>query len=309
MSKKPKQKANHFKSTKQKFLASINRTDNSTGEEMSRKKNKATSPAVPNRGKDTLKIQARNLGQKHILKSLNENLITIVDAPAGCGKSHLAILYGLNQLLKGTYQKLIIARPCVQSYGQNLGFLPGSAEQKVLVYFQHLFDILQKQVDISLIKKAIADRRIMIVPFAFMRGKNFENAFVFCDEVQTTIPEQFRLIITRLSQGSKMILCGDSRQSDRCDQLGNGLADAIRKFKIVDDIGIVSLGAEYIVRSKIVKTIEQIYDHDSAIKKGNNEPVNTDLPKFAKNENKIKKEADKDIDTDEQIPSRDTLWT
>ena len=77
------------------------------------KKSKATSPAVPNRGKDTLKIEARNQGQKQILKSLQENEITIVDGSAGTGKSHLAVLYGLNELLKGTYEKFIIARPCV----------------------------------------------------------------------------------------------------------------------------------------------------------------------------------------------------
>lgn len=274
---KDKKKANHFKNTMQKFYASTScsgmNSEFSTNQGDLMSKQKATSPGVPNRGKDSIRIQARNLGQKNILRSINSNHITIVDGRAGSGKSYIAILYGINQLLKGTYQKVIIARPCVQSYGENLGFLPGTAQDKVLVYFQHLFDILEKQIDIGLIKKAIADKRIQIIPFAFMRGRNFQNAFVFCDEVQNTIPQQFRLIITRLSQGSKMILCGDSQQSDRCDMLGNGLADAIRKFRNVDGIGIVELGSEFIVRSSMVKTIEQIYEHDLAIKKGNNQPV------------------------------------
>lgn len=273
-------------------------------ENMSKKlKMKATEPGVVSRGKDMLKVEARNEGQRMILNSLNKNIITIVDAPAGVGKSHLAVLYGINQLFKGNYQKFIIARNIQESYGQNLGFLPGDINSKTSVYFQHLMDILSKHFQPKMIQMAVQHKQIQMVPFAYLRGRNFENSFVFCDQVQNTIPEQFRLIVSRLCEGSKMVLCGDSRQSDRKDRLGNGLADAVRKFNNVEGIGVVKLGNEYIVRSKIVQTIQQIYQADPTHRKDNNQVLDIKKSQIQQKNNC------RDTMGDGSIPSRDSLWT
>ena len=207
---------------------------------------------------------AKNSEQKNMLRIIDKNLISFVVGPAGAGKSHVAIAYALQKLFRDDCNKIILTRPIVQA-GENLGWLPGFVETKVKDYFVPLFTIMSQMIDKETLKVLTnhngTDARIQILPLAFMRGHTFSNAIVVADEFQNCSIEQMRLLITRIGENSKIIICGDTTQSDIRGI--NGLKDAIERFSGVANtdkgIGIVKLTEESIVRHPIISLIEEIY--------------------------------------------------
>lgn len=208
------------------------------------------------------KLQPKSDNQRLYLESLTKNKITLCQGPAGTGKSYLATLYALEQLQKGAYHKLIISRPLVQS-GENTGYLPGTINDKLDPYIRPIFDILDYMLTKQDLSRMIEDKRIEIVPFAYMRGRNFFNSFIILDEVQNCSYQQLLLALTRFAKNSKMVLTGDPNQSDLSIRDRGGFTKICNALKNVKDIGVTNLTLNDIVREPIVKTILEILEGEN----------------------------------------------
>lgn len=220
------------------------------------KRQKASS-GTPINHKINVSPSALNDEQKVVLKAMSENQITLIHGPAGTGKSWMATLFAFDQFIKGRFDKIIFTRPCVEAYGENLGFLPGSYEEKMAPYLMPLFSILEEKLVPAFVQELIKSKQIMTIPFAFLRGLTFKNSIVVADECQNTSPEQMRLFLTRVGEGSKAIITGDLRQTDI--RGNNGLKDAVIRLEGVKNLAVCELSQKSIVRSEIVAAIEERY--------------------------------------------------
>lgn len=200
---------------------------------------------------------AKNDEQKDVLKSFYENQLTFIYGPPGSGKTFLAIMYGLNELLNGRVDRIILTRPAVEAYGERLGYLPGDMDEKIAPYMLPIMDFLSQKLEKKYIEQMINQELIMMLPLAFMRGITFKNAFVLFDEAQNSIPQQMRLFLTRTDSTSKIIVTGDLNQSDHA--FTNGLQDAIARLDGIKGIGIKELTMNSIIRSDLVRKIEEKY--------------------------------------------------
>lgn len=206
--------------------------------------------------------KSKSENQRRYLKSLENNKITFCEGPAGSGKTYLATVMALQGLQDGLYHKLIISRPLVQS-GENTGYLPGGINDKLDPYMKPIYDILDYYLTKQDISELIQDKRLEIVPFAYMRGRNFFNSFILLDEVQNCSYEQLVLALTRYAKGSKMVLTGDIAQSDLPNYKQGGLYQIMNKLRNTDDIGVIELDNSDIVREPIVRTILEKLDDKS----------------------------------------------
>ncbi len=199
-------------------------------------------------------IQAKTDNQQVYLDSIAKNKITFCNGPAGTGKTFLATLIGINGLITNKYERLIISRPLVQS-DLPTGHLPGTIEEKLTPYIRPVMDVLAESITKKEIDTMIATKRIDIVPFGYMRGLTFKNAFVIFDEVQNCTFEQLILGLTRLGFGSKMVLSGDMFQSDLFKEKQGGMQILMSKLEGIDGIGMVNLTNSDIVREPIIQKI------------------------------------------------------
>jgi len=204
---------------------------------------------------------AKNEEQKDVLRSIDENLITIIAGSPGVGKTFLATMQGISDVLKGKYQKLILSRPCVEAFGENLGFLPGDFHSKIQPYMIPIMDILEDNLSAGAILSLIETKTIRTIPLAFMRGIEFKNSFVILDEAQNTIPSQIYMLLTRIGKNCKIVITGDPNQSDIPET--NGLVDAIDRLAGMNDIGIVQLSPKSIIRHPIIEEIEARYKQEN----------------------------------------------
>lgn len=212
-------------------------------------------------------ISAKNAEQKSALKTISENIVTFIRGYPGSGKTYLAVAYGLQKLLEGQYQQLVFTRPVVEAGGEKLGFLPGSMNDKIDPYmtpiFETLYSLIPYEIFLQLThnknekKNGIGDS-IRVIPLAFMRGLTLKKSFVVVDEAQNCKPEQIRMILTRLGEDTKIIMCGDINQSDILSN-NNGLTDAFNLLDGLENIGFVTLTEKAIVRHPLVGQIEQRY--------------------------------------------------
>jgi phosphate starvation-inducible PhoH-like protein len=234
---------------------------------MSKKRTVETASVTTSSGivLDGLKIivSAKTDEQKVFIKTLSESTITFVTAPAGCGKTFISVAYGLQQLFKGNYEKLVLTRPVIEAGGEKLGFLPGDMVEKINPYLMPIYDAMSQVVTPEIMNKLIKtsngkDSPIRIIPLAYMRGTTFRNSFIIADECQNSTPDQARMLLTRLGEGSKMIVSGDTRQTDIRGL--NGLTDAISLLEGLEGIGVVRLTEASIVRHELVKRIEEKYE-------------------------------------------------
>lgn len=208
----------------------------------------------------TVTILPRNKNQEtYVLKLLDETKdIVFGIGPAGTGKTLLAVQAAVKLFKEGTVDKIIVTRPAV-SVDEDLGFLPGTLEQKMAPWTRPIFDVLREYFDARQIEGMIEEGIIEIAPLAYMRGRTFKRSFILADEMQNATPNQTKMLLTRLGEGSKMAVTGDLAQADRLKD--NGLIDFTNRLleSTLTHIDIVNFGQGDIERHNAVKEVLQVY--------------------------------------------------
>lgn len=203
-------------------------------------------------------IEPRTKGQHLYIETMLANDLTFCIGPAGTGKTYLAVAVAVSMLKKKQIRRIVLARPAVEA-GEKLGFLPGDLQAKVNPYLRPLFDALEDMMDFTQMRKFIELDIIEIIPLAFMRGRTLNEAVIICDEAQNTSPLQMLMVLTRLGQGSKMIITGDITQIDLGAGQKSGMVEAIQILKRIKGIGTVELTQRDIVRHRLVQNIVRAY--------------------------------------------------
>ncbi|MEG1536632.1 MAG: PhoH family protein, partial [Clostridia bacterium] len=175
------------------------------------------------------------------------------------GKTYLAVALAVNAYKNKQVEKIILTRPAVEA-GEKLGFLPGDLGAKVDPYLRPLYDALQELFGLEVYAKLIEKGVIEIAPLAYMRGRTLSDAFIILDEAQNTTREQMKMFLTRMGEGSKIVVTGDATQIDLPNDKSSGLLHASKILEGVDDIEIVRLEAKDIVRHKLVQAIVEAYE-------------------------------------------------
>jgi phosphate starvation-inducible PhoH-like protein len=203
-----------------------------------------------------ISAQPKNDQQAEALEVIKDNVITIVNGVPGSGKTYLAITYALELLLKNKTDRIILTRPYVEA-GEKLGFLPGTFEDKTEPFMLPIMEILSAHLNKNEIEGLFSDGKITILPLAYMRGITFNNCFVILDEAQNASKKQLHMFLTRMGENARAVITGDVAQSD----IGraSGLDDAIERLEGIDNLGIVELDGQAIVRHPIVMAIDERY--------------------------------------------------
>ena len=208
-------------------------------------------------------IVPRSATQIRYMEALNRNDIIFALGPAGTGKTYLAVAQAVAQLITGSVDRLILSRPAVEA-GERLGFLPGDMKEKVDPYLRPIYDALYDCLPAEQVERRIASGEIEIAPIAFMRGRTLAESFIILDEAQNTTPAQMKMFLTRFGQNSRMVVCGDPKQSDLPQGHVSGLNDAVAKLEGVEGIEMVRFGVGDVVRHPVVGRIVQAYEGTGA---------------------------------------------
>jgi len=212
---------------------------------------------IPKEVKHYHSIEARNKAQKTYLKYMRDYNVTFGVGPAGTGKTYLCGAVAASDLMEHKVERIIITRPVVEAE-ENLGFLPGTLEEKFAPYFRPFKDVLDERIGHSHVEYLIKHGTIEIAPLAYMRGRSFKNCWVVLDEAQNTTPNQMKLFLTRLGEGCRVVINGDLSQKDIKGK--SGLEDALGTLKHLSSIGFVTFEKEDIVRSGVVQEIVEAYE-------------------------------------------------
>jgi phosphate starvation-inducible PhoH-like protein len=227
------------------------------------------STAIPVPGGENIEIQTRKKrveprteAQKVYVKSLFANELAFGIGPAGTGKTYLAVAVGVSMFIGGHVDRIILSRPAVEA-GEKLGYLPGDMKDKVDPYMQPLYDALNDFLPAKQLAKLIEEKRIEIAPLAFMRGRTLSNAFVVLDEAQNATAMQMKMFLTRLGEGSRMVITGDRTQIDLPRGVPSGLADAERLLNRIPKISFNYFTSKDVVRHPLVAAIIEAYEADT----------------------------------------------
>ena len=212
------------------------------------------------------RLKPRSENQKEYIRAVAENTITFCQGLAGSGKTHIAIGMALEYLLDDKVKKIIITRPVIEA-GEKIGYLPGTAEEKLHPYLLPIIDEINHFISMAHYTTLKLNNKIEVVPLGLMRGRNFHNAFIVADECQNASYEQLKMLLTRVGQESKLILTGDIGQSDLSRHLRGGFINLINALDGIDGIGTCRLESSDIVRNPIIAKILSRLD---ALEDGNN---------------------------------------
>ncbi len=204
-------------------------------------------------------VLARTPMQGTYIEAIRKNELVFGIGPAGTGKTYLAVACAAEALMNGDVDRIILSRPAVEA-GERLGFLPGDMKEKVDPYLRPLYDALYDMMPQSLVTKGLAENQIEIAPLAFMRGRTLSTAFIILDEAQNTTPQQMKMFLTRLGEGSRMVVTGDPTQVDLPNGARSGLDDSLGLLKGVKGISQVYFGQADIVRHALVGRIVAAYE-------------------------------------------------
>ena len=203
-------------------------------------------------------VVPKTLNQKRYLQAIDAHPITFGIGPAGTGKTFLAMAMALKELLEGRVERIILTRPAVEA-GEALGFLPGELQEKILPYLTPLYDAMNdmigKEQTLQLVERGIVE----IAPLAYMRGRTLANAFVVLDEAQNTTHEQMMMFLTRLGDGSRMVVTGDITQIDLPRSKQSGLREAARILNHIERICLFHFDGQDVVRHPLVQDIINAY--------------------------------------------------
>ena len=245
-------------------------------------------------------IYARTQGQQDLVDTINANDIIFVNGPSGTGKTAVATWLGIAGIDAGMFERLVLTRPVVTS-GEELGFLPGTMDEKVAPYMQPLYDAIslikggrdeklsepeqmpqllsakekkrlraEKKEEDARERKSFYDL-VQVCPLAYIRGSTLANSFIVCDEFQNTTVSQMKTMLTRLGRNSKMVICGDSEQCDLPARTESGFTHAMELLKGVRRIGFVELGVDDIVRHRLIKDIILRYERPAEVARASRE--------------------------------------
>ena len=204
-------------------------------------------------------VTPRTPAQGRYIDTIRRHELTFGIGPAGTGKTYLAVACAAEALMAGEVDRIVLSRPAVEA-GERLGFLPGDMKDKVDPYLRPLYDALFDMVPAALVAKGLAENQIEIAPLAFMRGRTLSSAFVILDEAQNTTPAQMKMFLTRLGEGSRMVVTGDPTQVDLPAGAVSGLADAVAKLRGIESVAVSEFGRADIVRHALVGRIVEAYD-------------------------------------------------
>ena len=214
------------------------------------------------RQKKPIELLPQSVNQeKYILSLIDRDLdIVVVSGPAGTGKTYLAMLAAIKSLRQGDCDKIILTRPAVAVEDEKHGFLPGDLNSKMEPWVRPLFDVLKEHYSVKELANLLDQEVLEISPLAFCRGRNFKRSWVILDEAQNATPNQLKMLMTRISEGSKIIITGDIEQTDRRNP-DNGLLDLTNRLKNnpVYGIGICEFSKKDIRRHKIIEHILELY--------------------------------------------------
>lgn len=210
-------------------------------------------------------INPRTANQSAFIEAMNTHDMTFGLGPAGTGKTFLAVAKAVADMEANKVDKIILTRPAVEA-GENLGFLPGDLKEKIDPYLRPLYDALYDMLPRDIVDKKIENGEIEIAPLAYMRGRTLSHAVVILDEAQNTTPMQMKMFLTRLGEGSKMVINGDLTQTDLPHGMESGLKDAERILKGVSEIAFVEFDERDVVRHGLVSKIVNAYAKDKETK-------------------------------------------
>lgn len=200
------------------------------------------------------RLKPRSNNQTDYIRTISENTITFCQGVAGSGKTHIAIGMALEYLLEEKVRKIIITRPVVES-GEKIGYLPGTAEEKLHPYLLPILDEVCHFIPLSHYASLKLNNKIEIVPLGLMRGRNFHHSFIVADECQNASYDQLKMLLTRTGNESKMVLTGDASQSDLHRTMRGGFQDLTFALDGITGIGISKLDNSDIVRNPIIGKI------------------------------------------------------
>jgi phosphate starvation-inducible PhoH-like protein len=209
-----------------------------------------------------IELRPKTLGQESLILSLLDPGVdvTVVLGPAGTGKSYLAMLAALRDLRAQRVERVILTRPAVGVEDEKHGFLPGDLTRKMEPWTRPLLDIMREFYHPREIARMIDDEIIEIAPLAFMRGRTFKRAWIVADEMQNATPNQMKMLLTRIGEGSRVVVTGDVEQTDRTMK-DNGLLDLAARLEQqeVDGLRVCRLGSPDVQRHPIITRVLEVY--------------------------------------------------
>lgn len=204
-------------------------------------------------------VQAKTGGQAQLVEAIEQNDIVFVNGPAGTGKTYLAVALAVTWLEQKRVERICLVRPAVEA-GENLGYLPGDLKEKIAPYLRPIYDTLHEMLPVEKMHHYHETGQIEIAPLAYMRGRTLKHAFIILDEAQNTTVPQMKMFLTRLGTHSKVIITGDSSQTDLDLRQQSGLAHAMSILASVQGISQIHFSPQEVLRHRLVQDILAAYE-------------------------------------------------
>ncbi len=205
------------------------------------------------------RTRPKTAGQRRYVNAIANNPITFGLGPAGTGKTYLAVAMAVEALAANRVKRIVLTRPAVEA-GERLGFLPGDLQAKIDPYLRPLYDALQDMLPADKVERLIEQSTIEVAPLAFMRGRTLNDAFIILDEAQNTTPEQMKMFLTRMGFNSRVVVTGDTTQTDLPDTVQSGLHVAQRILQGIEGISFQTFSKADVVRHPLVAQIVLAYE-------------------------------------------------